>query len=66
MSEFHIRERPQAFCDFCGKPATHEVRNHQNASYGYFCKRHAHTKKRLLEAKIQPAQLRQHRAQEDR
>lgn len=49
MRKYHIRERPQAFCEFCGKPATHEVRDHQNASFGCFCGRHAKLKKKILE-----------------
>ena len=55
-AKFHVRLRPQAYCETCGKPATHEVRNHQNASYGLFCERHANVKKKALELSIAVAQ----------
>ena len=48
-THFHIRQRHQAYCETCGKPATHEVRNHQNANYGMFCEKHAQMKKTFLD-----------------
>jgi len=47
---FHVRELPS--CNDCDKPATHEVRNHNNASYGVFCLKHAERKKRFLEDSV--------------